>query len=210
MTKLTDLIVHFGDVIELNYNIDHKKIHQAIQQHKEWKSYNPIKLANRRFGLSVTSLDGGYTGIPDLDSLREFNYKNNTSYTESDFKVRTPIVDEIPELKSLLDDWGLDLGRSHFLNLHPGGYFPPHRDNGMSTEIKYFRILVPISGFASNEMKWVQEDKILNLKEGTAYFINTTKVHCLFSFVSHCIMLVLNVKATDTAIDKLVSRILVR
>lgn len=210
MAALTDLIVNFGDVIELNYNIPHNNIYQIISNHNGWKAYNPRKLANRRFGLSVTSIDGTYSGVPDLDSLREYNYKNNTNYTEFDFQKRTPIVNEIPEIQELLDDWGDDLGRTHFLNLHPGGYFPPHRDNGMSLSISSFRILVPISGFSTHEMKWIQEDKVLNFSEGTAYFINTTKVHCLFSFVSHCMMLVLNVRTTDESIDKLISRIKIR
>jgi hypothetical protein len=210
MALLTDLIVNFGDIIELDYNIPHNEIYQLVDKHYGWKPYNPRKLANRRFGLSVTSIDGEYSGVPDLDSLKEFNYKNNTTYTESDFKTRTPIANEHSSIKNLLDDWGDELGRSHFLKLHPGGYFPPHRDNGMSSLVNYFRILIPISGFGPHEMKWVQEDKVLNFNVGTAYFVNTTKVHCLFSFVSHCTMLVLNIKVNDTSIEKLISKIKIR
>jgi hypothetical protein len=210
MTLLTDVIVNFGDIIELDYNIPASEIYQSISTHSGWRPYNPRKLANRRFGLSVTSIDGDYSGIPDLDSLKEFNYKNNTTYTESDFKTRTSIVNETPSIQYLLDDWGDDLGRSHFLNLHPGGFFPPHRDNGMSSSISYFRILIPISGFGTHEMKWIQEDKVVTFNVGTAYFVNTTKIHCLFSFVSHCTMLVLNIKVSDSSMNKLISRIKTR
>ena len=40
---------------------------------KDWKRYNyNTKKPNNRWGLSVTSIDGGLHGIPDLSSLRDW------------------------------------------------------------------------------------------------------------------------------------------
>jgi len=207
MITLTDILSNFGDVIELNYSrMNTNEITEIIADHKGWCPYNIRKISNRRFGLSLTSLDGGYTGIPDLDSLREYNIINSTEYTESDFKTRTPLVDAIPGLTEILDDWGDELGRSHFLKLKAGGFFPPHRDNGLSLPTPYFRILIPISGFGVNQMKWIQEDKILQFEVGRAYFVNTTKIHSVFSFVDDCVMIVLNVAATERSLQKICYR----
>lgn len=98
-----DLFSCFGDVIELNFpkwNID--RLSPLLKEHHGWKPYNPRR-PNNRFGLSATSIDGQYSGVPDLDSLHEYNLLNNTNLGEKDFKIRTDIVNQVPELQNLLD-----------------------------------------------------------------------------------------------------------
>ena len=64
-----DLFACFGDVIELDFpQWDVGQVHNILDNHTGWKPYNPRKNINR-YGLSVTSLDGGYSGIPDLGKL---------------------------------------------------------------------------------------------------------------------------------------------
>ena len=128
MISITDIIVNFGDIIELDFPLwDLENSMKHLINHQGWEQYNPRKSNNRK-GLSVTSLDGKYLGIPDLDSLREFNLLNGTHYCENNFKTRTDIVNFIPELNILLDTFP-DHGRCHFLKLDAGGFFPAHRDN---------------------------------------------------------------------------------
>jgi hypothetical protein len=200
MNNLTDLIVNFGNIIELSFpswNVSHAQ--NLLTNSEHWVQYNPRKPNNRK-GLSVTSLDGGYSGVPDLDSLREFNRVNKTRYSELDFKTQTSIVQDIPEIKVLLNAFP-DHGRCHFLRLDSGGFFPPHRDNGAVTALpETFRIIVPICNFGGNNSVWIQEDKIINLDIGRTYFINTTRIHSLFSFVDMSCCFVMNVLATDLSI----------
>jgi hypothetical protein len=208
MATLTDFIVNWGDVVELDFPIwNFGEATNILNKHPGWKVYQPHKPGYNRFGLSVTSLDGGYSGLPDLASLREYNALNNTTYNESDFKRRTNIETFIPDLKLLLDFFEPNLGRCHFLKLDKGGFFPPHRDNGAIVAVPSFRILVPINNFGTNDMKWIQEDKILNLKLGHVYFINTSKIHSLFSFVDNCMMLVLNVMWDEQILNKMVKKL---
>jgi len=207
MANLTDVIINFGDVFELDFQkYDCNKITNILNKHSGWKIYQPHK-PNNRYGLSVTSLDGGYSGEPDLMSLREYYDRTGKSYTEIDFKKRTSIVEFLPELNEVLDFFEPGLGRVHFLRLDSGGFFPPHRDNGAVPEVFSFRILVPIHNFGVNQMKWIQEEKILNLSIGHFYFINTTKAHSVFSFVDNCIMLVLNVNWTEDILNRMVRKI---
>jgi hypothetical protein len=208
MSLLTDFIVNFGDVVELGFPAwDCHNINNILLKHPGWQIYQRHKPGNNRFGLSVTSLNGGFGGEPDLYSLREYYQKYGKNYNECDFKARTNIVQFIPELSGFLDFWEPNLGRTHFLRLDKGGFFPPHRDNGAIVEVPSFRILVPIHNFGVNDMKWIQEDKILDLRIGHTYFINTTKAHSVFSFVDGCIMLVLNVMHSPEILKKMVNRV---
>lgn len=209
MSLLTDFIVNFGDVVQLDFKSwDCNKITSILSSHPGWKTYQPHKPGYNRFGLSVTSLNGGFSGDPDLYSLREYQVLHNISYNESHFKARTNLVDFIPELNDFLDFWEPSLGRTHFLRLDKGGFFPPHRDNGALVEVPTFRILVPIHNFGVNDMKWLLEDKVLDLRIGQVYFINTTKIHSVFSFVDNCIMLVLNVNHSPEILDKMAKHVI--
>lgn len=210
MTTLTDLYGCFGDVIELNFDpwdLAHTK--EILDKHSGWRQYNPRK-SNNRQGLSVTSLDGGFSGVPDLDSLLEYNRENNTQYTERDFNRRTNVVNYLPNLAPLLDEFQGDLGRCHFLRLNAGGFFPPHRDNGLSVPSNSFRIIVPLTNTSKHDWKWIQQDQILKLEPGITYCINTTKEHSVFSFVDNCCMLVLNVQSSEQSIRRVAQHVRIR
>ncbi len=208
MSYLTEFITNYGNVVEFDFpHWDTLRAHDILSKHPGWVRYQPQK-PNNRWGLSVTSLDGNFSGVPDLYSLRDYNELNGTQYWEADFKARTNVVEFIPELNPFLDFFGSSLGRVHFLRLDAGGFFPPHRDNGAIVDSPTFRILVPIYNFGKNQMKWIQEEQVLTLETGKTYFINTTRAHSLFSFVDNCTMLVLNVIATKEILDKLVRRVI--
>ena len=208
MATLTDFIVHWGDIIDLNFPpLDYGKIKQVCDKHPGWKEYQGHKKPNNRFGLSVTSLDGGFSGEPDLYSLREWYDKTGESYHETDFQKRTNVTSFLPELDEFLNFWGPNLGRTHFLRLDKGGYFPPHRDNGAIVLPPTFRILVPINNFGKNDMHWIHEGHQIRLELGHVYFINTSRIHSVFSFVDNCLMLVLNIQSDENILNKLVRRV---
>ena len=205
-----ELFACFGDVIELDFaSWNVQEVQSVLDNHTGWKQYNPRK-PNNRFGLSVTSLDGGYSGVPDLDSLLEYNKINGTIYTEIDFNVRTDLVEQLADLKMLVNSFYPSLGRCHFLRLNAGGFFPPHRDNGPSIPSQSFRVIVPLGNTSPKEWHWIQEGKLLNLISGKAYAINTTKEHSVFSFVDNCCMLVLNVLASNQSLNAVTKHLGVR
>jgi len=209
MSILSDFISHFGNVTELYFPPwDLHRATSVLLEHPGWKQYQPHKTGNNRYGISVTSLDGEFSGTPDLYSLLEYNKMKGTNYTETDFKKRTNLVDLIPELNPFLDFFEPALGRAHFLRLGKGGFFPPHRDNGAMADVPTFRILVPINNMKIHDMKWIQEEQVLRLDMGSVYFINTTRLHSLFSYVDDCIMLVLNVLGTEEMLNKMTRKII--
>jgi hypothetical protein len=208
MAALTDFIINWGEVVELDFpKMNLNLVKDVLDKHPGWKPYQPHKTGYNRFGLSVTSLDGQYSGEPDLYSLREWQSMTGESYNEMSFRKRTNIVQFLPELDQFLNFWEPNLGRTHFLRLDRGGFFPPHRDNGAIVAVPTFRIIVPIYNFGINDMKWIQDEKIQRFDLGATYFVNTSRLHSVFSFVDNCLMLVLNVNTDEHILGKMVKKI---
>jgi hypothetical protein len=135
--------------------------------------YNPRKNVNR-WGSSLTSLDGGVSGVPDLDSLYEYNKLNGTNYREKDFTVKT----ETYKKNFQFLDEKFDLGRSHIIRLGTGGFFPYHRDLDPET----FRLIYTINNCDPNSLVLLLGDKVMPLESKRWYYLNTKMVHSVFSF----------------------------
>lgn len=171
------------DIIQLNL----PEVHLNAEL-LDWKRYNPRKEINR-WGYSLTSLDGGIIGIPDLDSIYEYNKINGTNYSESDFKVLTPEGQKFSFLTEFFD-----LGRSHLIKLGAGGYFPYHRDLGPEV----FRVVYCIQSCGPHNFVWIQDGRVLQLQDHNWYYINTKKVHATFAF-NPCVFAVFNVINNEKA-----------
>ncbi len=146
---------HFNileDCIELTLPVNPDAINLETLN---WQQYNPRKNIPR-YGCSITSLDGKDTGIPDLDSIMEYNELHGTNYTEKDFDKPTCHSLPFTEFLTLMS-----VGRSHYLHLPPGGFFPWHRDSDHVT----FRIIYTINGCTSDSLIWLEDDKILPLQD---------------------------------------------
>ena len=64
--------------------------------------------------------------------------QHNTSITEANINVKTPVARDLSVIQPLLNIFDT-LGRSHFIRLNKGGFFPPHRD-GKILDVTCFRI----------------------------------------------------------------------
>ena len=74
MSYLLTRIALYGDVLPLKFKLDMKKFKEGLKLFDDkWVQYNPRKNIPR-YGLSITSLDGGFSGVPDLDSLKAVSY----------------------------------------------------------------------------------------------------------------------------------------
>lgn len=180
-------LVQFGNIFQLSLKCDVEKLKKEISQF-EFCQYNPDKDVPR-YGLSVTSLDGEMNGA-DLDTLIDKDLR------ELDFTVPTEVYYKSEEVRKLVDPFKPWLGRTHFLNIKNGGYFPPHRDSKGKNQ-HAFRVIVPISDFNPPYHYMIHDNKILHLNLGCAYFMNTNIPHCDFSFSDETLMLVMNVKSCE-------------
>ena len=187
---------NYGQIIQLDLPVD---IDALKSVNYNWVQYNPRK-KNDRFGCSITSLDGGDSGTPDLDSVSEYNRINKVSLNESNFNV--PTVHATP-FNYFLNNF--KVGRSHYLKLNHGGHFPWHRDMDSDT----FRIIYTIQNCDKESLVWLQDDRVLPLDSGRWYYINTKVQHAVVSF-SECIFAVFNVLDTRENVKKLKSNFRVR
>ena len=187
-------LLSFGDLIPLKIRCDVKKLFNEVKDFK-YLQYNPRKDI-KRYGLSITSLDGNMDGV-DLDSIKEYNKENNTEYDELSFQAFTSVYYESQEIQKVTEPFLGHIGRSHILHLPEGGYFPPHRDLPVYVEQQNsLRVLVPLKGCNPPDMYFMYEDKPLHFEHGRAYFLNTNKAHNLFAF-KDSYMIVLNIKTSE-------------
>ena len=105
-------------------------------------------------------------------------------------------LSKVPSLHPIFNMFDA-LGRTFLVKCGIGGYFPPHRDLPIYTEKqRSLRILVPLKNCNPPEMYFIYDDKTLNFEHGRAYFVNTNKMHLLFSFTGSS-MIVINVAANE-------------
>lgn len=197
-------LTQYGSQIELDITTDTNKLLDWINTF-EWVKYNPRKDVNR-WGLSVTSLDGGLSGVPDLDSLYEYNKENRTSYTEKDFGNPTPVLNE--QISQILAPWSDHYYRTHFLKFGPGGFFPPHRDwSGPYENSDSFRLIMPLQNINPPYFNFVMEEKLLHWDTGRMYFLDTQKMHYLFNAgFKDSYWLVVNVALNETTVRATLER----
>ncbi len=184
----------FGDVISLKFRCKENKLLDEVK-HFKWSKYNPRKDI-KRHGLSITSLDGELGGM-DLDSIKEYNKEHLTKYNEMSFKTFTDVYYSSSEIQKIVEPFRHNIGRSHIIRLDGGGYFPPHRDQPNYTENqRSLRIIVPLKNCNPQNMYFMYENDVLHFEHGRAYFLNTNKMHSVFSF-KESYFIVLNVEANE-------------
>jgi hypothetical protein len=199
---LYNVLCRFGSAYALNiYNDADTFINDIRIFDDNWVPYNPRKNVNR-YGLSITSLDGNLSGIPDLDSLKEYSKENNILITESDIVTRTPVY---PAASRWLDRFSDHICRTHLIKLSPGGFFPMHRDNN-HIGIDTFRLFVPLKNCNPPTMFFILNNQILNFTTGRMYFIDTCLEHVLFNaYFEDSIFMVVNLKINKECVDLVLS-----
>jgi hypothetical protein len=196
---LYSVLTRYGSFYRLNLKLNEKKILNDLSLFDDkWKKYNP-RFQVERYGLSITSLDGEFSGVPDLDSLLQYNRENNTSYTELDFKEKTLLYEKVADCLKYFDS---HLCRSHIIKLGNGGFFPMHRDAN-EIGIYSFRLFIPLQNCNSPSMFFILNNQILNFEYGYVYFIDTCLEHVVFnaSYTKEALFIVANIKLTNDSVQ---------
>ena len=208
LLQLYQNLTAYGNVYPLVHGIENAHtIIDWTESNFKYVRYNP-RTQNERYGLSVTSLDGELSGVPDLDSLPRYNKENNTTYHETDFCKFTPVY-ENKKLKQVLEPIKDDIFRTHIIKLKPGGFFPPHRDTTKDI-FDTFRLIIPLKNMSPPTFNFIVDGVLQYWQHGTVYFVDTAKMHYLFncSNSKSSYMLVINTKLTDKTVDYVTSNLL--
>ena len=196
--NLYNSLITYGQKFPTNLYMNPQEVMKDLEDFsEEWKPYNPRKKIARE-GLSVTSLDGGLSGIPDLDSIREYCIKNQVILGEHSFNQETPVANIV---RTYLDPFKGHVGRSHFIRMGKGGHFPPHRDDRRAS-VNNMRLFVPIKDCNPPKTFFMLDREPLYFDHGRAYFINTSMEHTLFSCYPS-LFLVMNVAVNEQTVQTL-------
>jgi len=206
MSYLYDCLARYGNCYALKDWISPHEVMEKLSDYEDsWVQYNPRKNIPRE-GLSITSLDGGLSGIPDLDSVREYNVKNNLLLDETSFNKTTELW---PIVEPVLSRFKNHLGRTHFIKMHQTGCFPTHRDF-YYREIKSFRLFIPLYNCNPPYTYFILDNQILNFEHGQVYFLETCKEHTVFTCDTESLFVVANIildeKSVDLVLDNMQSR----
>jgi hypothetical protein len=197
-TVLYSILTRFGDYYPLRINHPVNDIIDNLENNFEWVQYNPTKNINR-YGLSITSLDGGISGRPDLDSLYEYYSRTKIVHKESDFNVKTVVYNYFKEWLDPIEEF---LGRTHVIKLNMGGFFPPHRDN-KNSNIDSFRLFLPLN-YTTHSNFFLLENSRMEFENGKMYFIDTAKMHTLFNTGEEPFyFVVVNIDLTQDSVEKI-------
>ena len=196
-------LLPLGNIIPLNRYVDSEEIKKTLSVYqKHFKPYNPNKPGYNRHGLSITSKDGGFSGVPDLDSLFEYNRLHGTNLDEPDFREWTPFFKDCKPLREAMTPFHNFMGRSHILRLDKGGFFPPHRDLIHSS----FRLFISLCD--DMDFVFILDDKKVFFKQNRLYFINTFLSHSLFSFGDESLFAIFNIDLCKESIRAVFNNLL--
>lgn len=196
---LYSALTRYGSSYKLRVRLNEKKFMSDLELFTEqWKKYNPRHKVER-YGISITSLDGGFSGTPDLDSILQYNRENNTNFSELDFVEKTPLYHHCSDVLKYFEPY---VGRSHVIKLGTGGFFPMHRDAN-DIDIKSFRLFIPLQACNSPTMHFILDNRTLNFEYGYVYFIDTCLEHLLFnaSYSRDAYFIVANIALTKDSVQ---------
>jgi hypothetical protein len=200
-------LVSFGNFFPLKPYIFVDQVEAQLTEFEtHWQQYNKFKTGFGRFGLSVTSADGGLSGEKDLTSLGEYNRVHGTDLNEFSFRTPTEVYKKCTAIHPLILELEPYLCRTHFIRFQSGGYFPYHRD-AYGGNNHTFRIFVPLYRHSPRDFIFLLGEQRISMEIGRPYFINTRIEHALMVFDGPSLCLVLNVECRPESVDKVLSLI---
>ena len=150
--------------IKFDISYDVSKLEQELQiaLNSNWiNHFNTKDYEGDWKSISLRSASGATSDI----------YAN---YTDQPFKD-TPLLEELPYIKSILADWKCEKETVRFLALYPGSEIKPHKDSGCSYNDGNFRLHIPI--LTNNEVDFIVENENHKLAPGTCWYMDFSKEH---------------------------------
>ncbi len=159
---MTTSLNDYGDIIELDYKVDTEKLIQQLKDLDTW-----ISVINNKDAINLNG------------PIDDIGHKNNNKHD----KDQQELNDNFYKCSALFEffDKFPDLARCRAFALNKGSMFGPHRDAWRDNE--QFRIVIFLNKTEMKDFIFFYEDRILSLKPGVPYIVNTRKVHgsCTFS-----------------------------
>ncbi|MDQ3747649.1 MAG: aspartyl/asparaginyl beta-hydroxylase domain-containing protein [Acidobacteriota bacterium] len=113
-------------------------------------------------GIALRAVKGGKSPLyPDLNPSEDF--------------VETEMMSRCRYVPEVLSDFRCALSSARFLKLGAGAQIRPHRDYRLGIEDGEIRIHIPVA--TNPRVEFVLDDKIVEMKEGEAWYLNFNLQH---------------------------------
>lgn len=149
-----------------NYNVSLLKAELAIVLQQNWVDhFNKQDYEGNWQSIALRSASG-----QESDILANYGVEQ---YQD------TSLLNQLPYLKSIIEEWECPKETIRLLALHPGAEIKPHRDCGCNYEGGVLRIHIPIQ--TNNELKFMVGGEQLKLEEGSCWYIDFDQTHSIFN-----------------------------
>ena len=199
---LWNSLCNLGDMTKMKFNFDRFKLLEQLEPFKDnWCPYNVKKdKVNNRWGLPITSHSGDVMDNYHLNSFGYMQRYHDIEMKEENFTTPTTVLDNVPDVKNIVDVFSPDIGRVHFLRVDQGGYFPPHRDFP-GPDPEYVRLLAVFGKCKPENFGHILDGNLIYPDPGYLYFINFQLDHSVFSFSDGLHALILTIKLNQRTHD---------
>lgn len=168
LTNITENIPALLKYIQFNqnYNVSLLKAEMAIALQQDWVDhFNTQDYEGNWQSIALRSASGN-----EHDILANYG---TDSYQD------TPLLDQLPYLRSIIEEWECPKETIRLLALHPGAEIKPHRDLGCNYEGGVLRIHIPIQ--TNNQLKFMVGGEQLKLAEGSCWYIDFDQTHSIIN-----------------------------
>lgn len=178
------LLDRYEDILELKYKIDTTKALSEVSKITNWKTEK-----TRLYIDLIGNPDQQYTGRDAEDcSLND-------------------VAKQCPEISKFIAQFP-SVYKARVQKLNSGSFFEPHRDHFRGG--KLLRVFLALNNTDLEKYAFFYDGKIFTFKPGTAYIINTAKVHGSMSFADNTYHLLLSVANDEATVKSIIDNMTFR
>lgn len=194
-----------GDWVPLNFKIKESEWIKNEKEVQHWyRPFQPwVGQSNDRECVLLYGMEGCDPTAPvGLSQVAEVLGRKPA---EIEFCFPTEAKEKLTSFEEFFDYFDNEFGRSWILKLNAGGFFPFHRDH-IILERGTIRLIAFLED-SRNNMEWLVDGIRREWMPNTIYYVNTMKMHRLFSWGKDSKMVVFNLPKTWENIIKLASMV---
>lgn len=179
-------------------DVEWKENEQSVKD--LWRPFQPkTGISNDRESILLYGAEGSQPTDPC--GLAQMARHSGVKPQEDSMIYPTSAKDQFTCLKEVFDYF--DFGRTFAVRLNQGGHYPPHRDH-IILRRPTFR-LIAFLGDSTGALKWEVEEKRVHVEPNHVYYVDTRKMHSLWSSDHRSTMVVFNVMKNWENVLKMIS-----
>lgn len=195
-----------GDWVPTDFVIDEEEYFLSVKKFEENNWFRPFQpkegVLNDRHSVLLYGLKGDEP--TELTGLSHIEAKLGYKPREDEFMYPTEAANKMRCLHSVFKYF--DMGRSFFIRMNAGAFYPPHRDH-FNLSRPTFRLIAFLGGQTSESLHWEVDEKKCVPLPNHVYYVDTRKMHKLHASDHKCDMVVMNVKKDWVNVNRLLTHL---